>query len=247
MDAESVPLIGDSMDPHSNIVSRSISQIGLATHHGLEEIGSLVGMVHQTFSEIFERISLHRFPLRRDHFFEQCNRAGVGSIPMSILLSLFVGLTMALLTGYQLQLFGLVTLVPAVVSVSFTREMGPLFTGIVLASRIGASYTAELGAMTAGGEVDAIEGMGIGAHRFLVLPRLDLTLPDDGSGRLARLARRRMEKATLSPDSFSRAVGPQRPLDSALFRTSPTWTRLRRNTSPDVSISDHDPCFLESR
>jgi phospholipid/cholesterol/gamma-HCH transport system permease protein len=59
-----------------------------------------------------------------------------------------------------------------VVSVSFTREMGPLFTGIVLASRIGAAYTAELGAMTAGGEVDAIEGMGIGALRYLVTPRI---------------------------------------------------------------------------
>src|SRR5476649_329665 len=49
--------------------------------------------------------------------------------------------------------------------------MGPLFTGIILASRIGAAYTAELGAMTADGEVDAIEGMGIGALRYLVTPR----------------------------------------------------------------------------
>lgn len=95
-----------------------------------------------------------------------------GSVPMIILLSVFVGLTLALLTGYQLRAFGLVTLVPAVVSVSFTREMGPLFTGIVLASRIGAAYTAELGAMTAGGEVDAIEGMGVGALRYLITPRL---------------------------------------------------------------------------
>ena len=63
---------------------------------------------------------------------------------MVILLSVFIGLTMALLTGYQLQRFGTVMLVPAIVSVSFTREMGPLFTGIVLASRIGAAYTAEL-------------------------------------------------------------------------------------------------------
>ena len=66
----------------------------------------------------------------------------------------------------------MVLLVPAVVSVSFIREMGPLFTGIVLAARIGAAYTAELGAMAAGGEVAAIEGMGIGSHRFLVMPRL---------------------------------------------------------------------------
>jgi len=80
-------------------------------------------------------------------------------------------LTMALLTGYQLRRFGIVTLVPAVVSVSFTREMGPLFAGIMLAARIGAAFTAELGAMTASDEVEAIEGMGIGPLRYLVTPR----------------------------------------------------------------------------
>ena len=148
-----------------------ISKLGARSLSGLKELGSLVGLVRDTVSEIFERISRHRAPIRREHFFYQCNRAGMGSVPMVVLLSLFVGLTMALLTGYQLRIFGMVTLVPAVVSVSFTREMGPLFTGIVLASRIGAAYTAELGAMTAGGEVDAIEGMGIGARRYLVTPR----------------------------------------------------------------------------
>lgn len=129
-------------------------------------------MVRETSSEIGERLAKHRSPLRLEYLFYQSNRVGVGSIPMVCLLSAFVGLTLALLTGYQLQQFGIVALVPAVVSVSFTREMGPLFTGIVLASRIGAAYTAELGAMTAGGEVDAIEGMGIGALRYLVTPRI---------------------------------------------------------------------------
>jgi len=132
----------------------------------------MFGMVTETISEIVERIARHRTPFRLEHFFYQSHRVGVGSVPMVILLSVFVGLTMALLTGYQLQFFGIVTLVPGVVSVSFTREMGPLFTGIVLASRIGAAYTAELGAMKAGGEVDAIEGMGIGAKRYLVTPRI---------------------------------------------------------------------------
>jgi len=149
-----------------------ISKLGAFTISPLEELGSMVWMVRETVSEIVERIARHRTPFRLEHFFYQCNRVGVGSVPMVILLSVFIGLTMALLTGYQLQSFGTVTLVPAIVSVSFTREMGPLFTGIVLASRIGAAYTAELGAMTAGGEVDAIEGMGIGALRYLVTPRI---------------------------------------------------------------------------
>ncbi len=149
-----------------------ISRLGALTIAGVQELGSLVWMVRETGSEMLERLSRHRAPFRLDHLFYQCHRVGAGSVPMVILLSMFVGLTMALLTGYQLQFFGMTTLVPAVVSVSFTREMGPLFTGIVLASRIGAAYTAELGAMVAGGEVDAIEGMGIGARRYLVTPRL---------------------------------------------------------------------------
>lgn len=132
----------------------------------------MVWMLCDTGAEIMESLGRRKAPLRLDEFFFQCTRAGIGSIPMVVLLSLFIGLTMALLTGYQLEIFGIVTLVPAVVSVSFTREMGPLFTGIVLAARIGAAYTAELGAMTAGGEVDAIDGMGIGSLRYLVTPRI---------------------------------------------------------------------------
>ncbi|MEI6032955.1 MAG: ABC transporter permease [Verrucomicrobiae bacterium] len=149
-----------------------IAKLGASSIAFLQELSSLVGVVKETGAGVVERVSARQAPLSLENLFYQCHRVGAGSVPMLILLSAFVGLTMALLTGCQLQVFGVVALVPAVVSVSFVREMGPLFTGIVLASRIGAAYTAELGAMTAGGEVDAIEGMGIGAHRYLLAPRL---------------------------------------------------------------------------
>jgi phospholipid/cholesterol/gamma-HCH transport system permease protein len=148
-----------------------ISKLGAYTVGWLQELSSFVWVLRETVSELFERIRARRTPFRLEHFFYQTNRVGVDSVPIIVLISVFIGLTMALLTGYQLRRFGIVTLVPAVVSISFTREMGPLFTGIILASRIGAAYTAELGAMTADGEVDAIEGMGIGALRYLVTPR----------------------------------------------------------------------------
>lgn len=148
-----------------------ISKLGAFTIAFLEELSSLAWMGRETVSEVGERIHARRSIFRLKDFFFQTNRVGVGSVPMVVLLSAFIGLTLALLTGYQLRRFGVVTLVPTVVAISFAREMGPLFTGVVLASRIGAAYTAELGAMTAGGEVDAIEGMGIGALRYLVTPR----------------------------------------------------------------------------
>ena len=104
--------------------------------------------------------------------FAQTDRTGVGSIPLVLMVSFFLGLTMALLTGYQLEKFGTERLVPTLISIAFTRELGPLLTGIVLAARIGAAYTAELGTMQVSEEVEAIEAMGIGPLRFLVAPRL---------------------------------------------------------------------------
>ena len=88
------------------------------------------------------------------------------------MVSFFLGLTMALLTGYQLQRFGTERLVPGLVAIAFTRELGPLLTGIMLAARIGAAFTAELGTMQVSEEVEAIEAMGISPLRFLVAPRL---------------------------------------------------------------------------
>lgn len=148
-----------------------ITKIGSLTISFLEELSSFYGLANDTRAELADRLAAKRSPFRLSDLFFQTNRVGVGSVPMVILLSVFVGLTMALLTGYQLQRFGLTTLVPSIVGISFTREMGPLFTGIVLASRIGAAFTAELGAMVAGGEVDALEAMGIGPLRYLVTPR----------------------------------------------------------------------------
>jgi len=79
---------------------------------------------------------------------------------------------MALLTGYRLQRFGTERLVPCLVAVGSTRELGPLITGSMMAARIGAAFTAELGTMQVSEEVEAIEAMGIGPLRFLVAPRI---------------------------------------------------------------------------
>lgn len=149
-----------------------ISRLGGVAIASLQEISGLVWMTRESVSELRERVSLGKAPIRWQTFMEQARRVGPGSVPLVALVTLFFGLTMALLTGYQLEVFGLVSLVPAVVSVSFTRELGPLLTGIVMASRVGAAYTAELGSMVVSEEVEAIEGMGIGPLRYLVIPRI---------------------------------------------------------------------------
>lgn len=141
--------------------------------HGLQHLSSVVWLLVQTVQESLEHfVARGRPPFRSSIFFQQTDRAGVGSLPLVSLVSFFLGLTMALLTGYQLRTFGTERLVPGLVAVGFTRELGPLLTGIMLAARIGAAYTAELGTMTVAEEVEAIEAMGIGPLRFLVSPRV---------------------------------------------------------------------------
>jgi phospholipid/cholesterol/gamma-HCH transport system permease protein len=149
-----------------------LQEIGEIWFGFLREVGSMFWFITQTFQETFERVRDGRVPFRAVSFFRHAERAGVDSVPLVALVSFFLGLTMALLTGYQLQRFGTERLIPGLVSIAFTRELGPLITGIMLAARIGAAFTAELGTMTVSEEVEAIEAMGIGPLRFLVAPRM---------------------------------------------------------------------------
>jgi phospholipid/cholesterol/gamma-HCH transport system permease protein len=138
----------------------------------LSEVGSIFWFIANTFQETIERVQQGRAPFRAATFFRQTVRAGVDSVPLVGLVSFFLGLTMALLTGYQLQRFGTQRLIPGLVAIAFTRELGPLLTGIMLAARIGAAFTAELGTMQVNEEVEAVEAMGIGPLRFLAAPRM---------------------------------------------------------------------------
>lgn len=149
-----------------------LQEIGGVWTNFLREVGSMFWFIIQTFQETLERLRERRVPFRASSFFRHAERAGVDSVPLVALVSFFLGLTMALLTGYQLQRFGTERLIPGLVSIAFTRELGPLITGIMLAARIGAAFTAELGTMTVSEEVEAIEAMGIGPLRFLVAPRM---------------------------------------------------------------------------
>jgi phospholipid/cholesterol/gamma-HCH transport system permease protein len=135
-----------------------VQGVGHLSREFMREVGSLFWFMVQTLDETVERIRDGRVPFRASSFFRHCQRAGVGSVPLVGLVSFFLGLTMALL--------------PGLVAIAFTRELGPLITGIMLAARIGAAFTAELGTMQVSEEVEAIEAMGIGPLRFLVAPRL---------------------------------------------------------------------------
>ena len=111
---------------------------------------------------------------------EQMVRIGLESLGIVALISLLVGLTVALQSAYQLRQFGANIFIANLVGVAMTREMGPLMTAILIAGRSGASIAAEISTMVITEEVDALRIMGIHPTRFLVVPRfigITLTQP----------------------------------------------------------------------
>jgi phospholipid/cholesterol/gamma-HCH transport system permease protein len=149
-----------------------VDAIGRRALEAVRGLGSLYGFAVESVREAAWRVRARHVPFRGELLFEQTARVGVGSVPLVALVSLFLGVTSALLVGYQLRRLGAEEQVPGFVAVSFTRELGALLTGIVVAARSGAAFTAELGTMRVSEEIDAIEGMGIGPLRYLVAPRV---------------------------------------------------------------------------
>jgi phospholipid/cholesterol/gamma-HCH transport system permease protein len=97
---------------------------------------------------------------------------GVKSVFIIILVSCFLGMIIAMQTAYILGKFDAVMYTGSLVGVSFTRELGPLITAIVISGRVGAAMAAEIGTMKVSEEIEALEVMGINPVRFLVAPKV---------------------------------------------------------------------------
>jgi hypothetical protein len=62
-------------------------------------------------------------------------------------------------------------LVPSLVAISITRELGPLVTAIVVIGRSGSAFAAEIGTMRVTEELDALKTMALDPISFLVVPK----------------------------------------------------------------------------
>jgi phospholipid/cholesterol/gamma-HCH transport system permease protein len=102
----------------------------------------------------------------------QLDSAGFGSILVLCLIAGLTGMIMAVQTGSELQKFGVLENLGAIIGATFCREMGPIWAAVIVLARVGASMAAELGTMAVNEEVDALKVMSIDPVRYLVMPRI---------------------------------------------------------------------------
>lgn len=109
--------------------------------------------------------------VRRRQIFEQMSRIGVDSLPIVSLISLFTGMVLALQSAYQMQRISAEMYIASLVALSMVRELGPVLTALIVAGRIGASITAEIGTMQVTEQIDALQTLATNPVRYLVVPR----------------------------------------------------------------------------
>jgi len=110
-------------------------------------------------------------PFRKKELFEQMYKIGVLSLPIVFLVSLFTGMVLALQSAYQLTKMNAQIYISSLVALSIVRELGPVLTALVIAGRVGASITAELGTMKVTEQLDALETLASNPVKYLIVPR----------------------------------------------------------------------------
>ncbi|MFY9402822.1 MAG: ABC transporter permease [Candidatus Omnitrophota bacterium] len=119
-------------------------------------------------------------PYKKERIYEQAEKSGLASLPLVSLIALFIGFIFALQTAYFMQRIGSELYIASMVALSIVRELGPVITALVVAGRVGAAITAEIGSMQVTEQIDALETFATNPVKYLVVPRfiaLSLMLP----------------------------------------------------------------------
>jgi phospholipid/cholesterol/gamma-HCH transport system permease protein len=117
-------------------------------------------------------VDLLRPPLEIAQVARQLSEAGSKSLPLVIASGFALGTVMTFHTRSTLVTFGAGALIPAVQSLAFFVEIGPLVAGLLLAGRVGSGIGAVLANMRATEQIDSIESLSIDSFKFLVVPRV---------------------------------------------------------------------------
>ncbi len=152
--------LGDAMEKVGRVAAGGVGEVGYAAALFFESVYWLV---------LGRR---WRQPVRMPSVFAEMMEIGVRALPIVTVLSVTIGIMLAIQGIHTLRLFGAESRVTLGIALAITREFAPLITGILVAGRSGSALAARLGTMSINQEIDALRVMGINPVRFLVAPSL---------------------------------------------------------------------------
>jgi len=141
-----------------------IESLGRQTISIFHQLGAIILLLIAAVKEIGT--------IRSRETFKQCLSLGVLSFPIVALTLLFTGMVLSVQIAGELTKYGADFTVGAIVAIGIGRELGPVLCGVVLAGRVGAAITAEIGTMRVTEQIDALRCMAVSPIGYLVVPRL---------------------------------------------------------------------------
>ena len=136
----------------------------------IEEVGAVSRFTARFFGQAFRA----RFEWRE--LLRQAYLNGYLSLPLVAITAFIMGLVLTIQSRPTLADFGAEAMLPAMVSISVVREIGPVITALICAGRIGSSMGAELGSMKVTEQIDAMEVSGTNPFKYLVVTRVWSTI-----------------------------------------------------------------------
>lgn len=102
----------------------------------------------------------------------QLYEIGTKSIPVMMLVGGFVGMVLAVEAYDQFAAIGQESRLGGIINISVVKQIGPVLAAVMLAGRIGGSFSAELGTMRVTEQLDALRAIGADPIAYLVVPRV---------------------------------------------------------------------------
>jgi phospholipid/cholesterol/gamma-HCH transport system permease protein len=140
-------------------------ELGHRTLALLEEVGNIALLGWATVSGIAGGQTRLKLAL------DQIVKIGYESLPLALAASAFVGMVFAVQVATEFVKFGAGKYVGGIMSIAMARELGPALVGIVIAARVAAAITAEIGTMEVTEQIEALQALGSNPIRYLVIPR----------------------------------------------------------------------------
>jgi phospholipid/cholesterol/gamma-HCH transport system permease protein len=148
-----------------------VERVGSATLRQVEYVGGLVIQVRNALGALGRTLPLVGKRNRWRSAIGQMLAVGVDAFPMVGVMAVCAGFILAMQGASELRRFGAMQFVIDLVTVGFTRELGPLLTAIAVSGRSGSAFSAEIGSMVVTEEIDALRTMAIDPVEFVLAPK----------------------------------------------------------------------------
>ena len=148
-----------------NAILSGLTRLGASVIGGIARLGFAA-----RFLMAIIRLSGTTF-MRPQLLLREIYQAGVLSLIIILMSGLFIGMVLAL-QGYEtLVRFGATESMGMLVALSLVRELGPVVSALLFASRAGSAITAEIGLMKTTEQLAAMEVMAVDPIARVVAPR----------------------------------------------------------------------------